>query len=69
MAAPTALVLRAPGTNCDGEAVFAFERAGAEVDLVHVNRLREKASLLRKAQILVIPGGFSYGDEWSSDPA
>ncbi len=63
MAAPTALVLRAPGTNCDGEAVFAFERAGAKVDLVHLNQLREKPSLLRKAQILVIPGGFSYGDD------
>jgi phosphoribosylformylglycinamidine synthase subunit PurQ / glutaminase len=63
MAAPTALVLRAPGTNCDGEAVFAFERAGAKVELVHVNRLREKPGLLREAQILVIPGGFSYGDD------
>jgi phosphoribosylformylglycinamidine synthase I len=63
MATPTALVLRAPGTNCDGEAVFAFERAGAKVDLIHLNRLRENPGLLRKAQVLVIPGGFSYGDD------
>jgi phosphoribosylformylglycinamidine synthase I len=63
MATPSALVLRAPGTNCDGEAVFAFERAGAKVELTHVNQIREKPALLRKAQILVIPGGFSYGDD------
>jgi phosphoribosylformylglycinamidine synthase len=63
MAAPTTLVLRAPGSNCDGEAVFAFQRAGAKVDLVHVNQLRDNPALLRKAQILVIPGGFSYGDD------
>ena len=38
------IAIRAPGTNCDAEAVFAFQQAGAEVDLVHINRLigREK---------------------------
>lgn len=63
MAEPTALVLRAPGTNCDGEAVFAFEQAGARAELVHLNRIRESPRLLRRAEILVIPGGFSYGDD------
>ena len=57
------LILRAPGTNCDGEAVYAFELAGAIAERVHVNRLREDPALLREFQVLVIPGGFSYGDD------
>jgi phosphoribosylformylglycinamidine synthase I len=57
------LILRAPGTNCDGETVFAFEQAGAEVSLVHINRLIRHEVKLADYQILVIPGGFSYGDD------
>jgi phosphoribosylformylglycinamidine synthase len=63
MATPTALILRAPGTNCDREAAFAFEQAGAKVESVHVNQLRENQKPLRRSQILVLPGGFSYGDD------
>ena len=63
MATPRVLVLRAPGTNCDGETVFAFERAGARAERIHINRLREDPKLLRQSQILVLPGGFSYGDD------
>jgi phosphoribosylformylglycinamidine synthase len=63
MAAPKVLILRAPGTNCDGEAQFAFELAGARAERVHINRLREQPSLLHQYQILMIPGGFSYGDD------
>ncbi len=57
------LILRAPGANCDGEAQFAFELAGAAAERVHVNRLRENPELLRQYQILTIPGGFTYGDD------
>jgi phosphoribosylformylglycinamidine synthase len=63
MARPRVLILRAPGANCDGETQFAFEQAGAEAERLHVNRLREKPDLLRVFQILVIPGGFTYGDD------
>ena len=63
---PPANVLRAPGTNCDGETVFAFERAGAKVDLVHINRLLEQPELLSNFQILCLPGGFCYGDDIAS---
>lgn len=63
MASPNVLILRAPGTNCDGEAAFAFEQAGAKTERLHINRLRESPKLLRQFQILVIPGGFSYGDD------
>jgi phosphoribosylformylglycinamidine synthase len=60
---PRALVLRAPGSNCDEETVYAFELAGAAATRVHVNRLLEQPQLLREYQILCIPGGFSYGDD------
>src|SRR5436190_1111381 len=63
MATPRALILRAPGANCDGETQFALERAGAVADRIHINRLREQPSLLRQYQILVVPGGFTYGDD------
>ncbi len=60
------LVLRAPGTNCDRETAFAFERAGANAECQHVNRLLEKPRLLDDFQILCLPGGFSYGDDLGS---
>jgi phosphoribosylformylglycinamidine synthase len=63
MAVPRVLILRAPGANCDAEAQFAFERAGAVAERVHLNRLREQPNLLMRYQILVIPGGFAYGDD------
>lgn len=63
MPSPVCLVLRSPGTNCDGELAFAFEQAGAVVERIHIARLRENAKLLARFQILAIPGGFSYGDD------
>jgi phosphoribosylformylglycinamidine synthase len=63
MAQVQVLILRAPGANCDGEAQFAFEQAGAAAERVHVNRLREDPGLLRRYQVLTIPGGFTYGDD------
>jgi phosphoribosylformylglycinamidine synthase len=63
MAMPNVLILRAPGANCDGEAQFAFEQAGASVTRLHINRLRESPGLLRQAHVLVVPGGFTYGDD------
>jgi len=63
MSAPRVLVLRAPGTNCDEETAFAFEKAGAVAERVHVNRLIENPALHDRYQILCVPGGFSYGDD------
>jgi phosphoribosylformylglycinamidine synthase len=63
MAQPRILVLRAPGTNCDGETAFAFERAGGKAERLHVNRLLEMPRLIEQFQILCLPGGFSYGDD------
>ena len=55
-------VLRAPGTNCDIETAFAFERAGGEVSFVQIGELARRKRNLDDCQILVIPGGFTYGD-------
>jgi phosphoribosylformylglycinamidine synthase len=60
---PRVLILRAPGTNCDVETAFAFERAGGKAERVHVNRLLENPRLLSEFQVLCIPGGFCYGDD------
>jgi phosphoribosylformylglycinamidine synthase len=62
-AKPRILVLRAAGTNCDAETAYAFEQAGGEVTVAHVNRLTEKSVALSDFQVLAIPGGFSYGDD------
>src|SRR5262245_1451431 len=63
MAQPRVLIRRAPGANCDGETQFAFELAGAAAERLHINRMRESPALLQRYQILVVPGGFTYGDD------
>jgi len=57
-----ALVLRSAGTNCDGETVRALEMSGAATALLHLNELARDPAPLFEQQLLVIPGGFSYGD-------
>jgi phosphoribosylformylglycinamidine synthase I len=57
------LVLRAAGTNCDVETAYAWQLAGAEADRVHINGLVREPQMLRRYQVLTIPGGFSYGDD------
>ncbi|MBM4433334.1 MAG: phosphoribosylformylglycinamidine synthase subunit PurQ, partial [Chloroflexi bacterium] len=55
------IILRAPGTNCDVETAFAFQQAGSETALVHVNELIHRRQRLADYRIMVIPGGFTYG--------
>ncbi|MFB3894389.1 MAG: phosphoribosylformylglycinamidine synthase I [Phycisphaerae bacterium] len=66
MANPKAIVLRAAGTNCDRETEYALQQAGFTAERIHVFRLMEDASPLADCQFLVIPGGFSYGDDIAS---
>jgi phosphoribosylformylglycinamidine synthase len=66
MLAPRALILRAPGTNCDHETAHAFERAGGLARRLHVRALAERPALVNDFQIICIPGGFSYGDDIAS---
>ena len=58
-----AIVLRAAGINCDVETEFALRSAGARAERIHINRLMEDTGILGDYQILVLPGGFSYGDD------
>ncbi|MGH2616867.1 MAG: phosphoribosylformylglycinamidine synthase I [Thermomicrobiales bacterium] len=59
---PRALVLRAPGTNCDRETVLALELAGADVESIHLERLLAGGRDLDDFGLVVLPGGFSFGD-------
>jgi phosphoribosylformylglycinamidine synthase I len=58
-----AIVLRAAGINCDMETEHALELAGAQAQRIHINRIIEDKTLLDEFQIIVFPGGFSYGDD------
>jgi phosphoribosylformylglycinamidine synthase len=58
-----AIVLRAAGINCDLETQHALELAGAQVERIHINRIIENPEMLEDFQIMVFPGGFSYGDD------
>ncbi len=73
MARPRVLILHATGTNRDREAAQAIVLAGGNAEIVHVNQVRDRARQLDDYQMLVLPGGFSYGDDlgagrlWASD--
>lgn len=62
MTQPRVLILQATGTNRDGDAAFAVEQAGGVPVVMHVNALRERPAALHDYQMLILPGGFSYGD-------
>ncbi len=63
MPQPRILILRAPGTNCDAETAYAFQCAGGQPQVLHLNQLLESPHLAAEYQILCLPGGFSYGDD------
>lgn len=54
-------VLRVGGTNCDAETARAFRELGVQAEAKHAKELVEHRNLL-KYDVLVLPGGFSYGD-------
>ena len=60
------LVLRVEGTNCDQETVNALEVVGATPELVHINELIKGLKNLEEYQGMIIPGGFSHGDDISA---
>ena len=60
---PKAIILKANGINRDFELADAFELAGGQADIVHVNTLRENKRMLKQYQMIALPGGFSYGDD------
>jgi len=51
-------VLQFPGTNCEYDTQYAFEKLGASVEIVW----HKDSKIPEDTDLLVIPGGFSYGD-------
>jgi len=56
------LVLRAQGTNCDAESMYAANDLGALAEVVHLNRIIRGKVSLEGYHCLILPGGFSFGD-------
>lgn len=63
---PPAVVLTAPGSNRQGDAVFALEQAGAAPVCLDLLDLPGRRAELEQAALIVIAGGFSYGDALGS---
>jgi phosphoribosylformylglycinamidine synthase I len=62
MIKPKALILFTTGTNRDLDVAQALELAGAQAEIVPLNRLRNGERNWQDYQMLVLPGGFSYAD-------
>ncbi|HEY3375445.1 MAG TPA: phosphoribosylformylglycinamidine synthase I [Candidatus Aquicultor sp.] len=63
---PRVIVLLAAGINRDRDAQDAFELAGADAERVHLHDIADGIKRLRDYQILMLPGGFSFGDDIAS---
>ena len=72
VAKPHVIIPVFPGNNCEYDSAAAFERAGADVTTLVINNLTPAAVAestqalvdeIRRSQIVMIPGGFSGGDE------
>lgn len=63
------LVFSGYGLNCEEETKFAFDLAGGSAEIVHVNDLIKNKNKIFDYQILVFPGGFSFGDDTGSGKA
>ena len=72
IAKPRVIIPVFPGTNCEYDSMRAFEKAGAQVEVMVLNNLSSShieesikviADKIRNSQIVMLPGGFSAGDE------
>ena len=71
-ARPRVLIPVFPGTNCEYDTARVFERAGADVNVMVIRNLSASdieasvaavAAQMKQSQIVMLPGGFSGGDE------
>ena len=69
MKKPLVYIFSGYGLNTEDETKAAFESVGASADIVHLNDVIAKPSMLTKAQILVFGGGFAYGDHTGAGKA
>ncbi len=72
VAKPKVFIPVFPGTNCEVDTARAFEKAGAQTELLIVKNLTQSGieetiermeKIIRESQMIMIPGGFSGGDE------
>ena len=72
VAKPLAFIPVFPGTNCEYDTARAVERAGGKAEILVINNLtpaditasiEKAASIIARSQMIVLPGGFSGGDE------
>ncbi len=72
VAKPRVLIPVFPGTNCEYDTARQFEKAGADAEIFVVRNLSEQAikesvdameRKIKQSQIVMLPGGFSGGDE------
>lgn len=72
IARPRVFIPVFPGTNCEVDTKRAFEKAGAEADVMILRNLKqaelidsiqEMVKKIKNSQMIMIPGGFSGGDE------
>lgn len=63
------LIFSGYGINCEAETKYAFELAGGQADIVHLNDLIKEPKMLNDYQIAAFPGGFSFGDDMGSGKA
>jgi len=53
-----AAIVRFPGTNCEFDTQYALQRIGAKSEIVW----HKQSSLPENIDLVILPGGFSYGD-------
>lgn len=72
IARPRVLIPVFPGTNCEYDTARQFEKAGTAVDIMVIRNMtpadieyamKTMAEKIRQSQIVMLPGGFSAGDE------
>lgn len=60
------LIISGDGLNCERDCLHIVNEVGGEGRIIHINDLISNPAMLNKADALVLPGGFSYGDELGS---
>lgn len=72
IAKPRIVIPVFPGTNCEDDSARAFEKAGGSTELIIIRNLTPQAveqsverlaEAINRSQIIMLPGGFSAGDE------
>lgn len=61
-----ALIITGFGINCETEMAAAYQLAGAQPTIVHINDIFDGSCNILEYDIINFPGGFSYGDDLGS---